>query len=322
MIAYHILCHGNFAQVARLIEALYTPDDVFLIDIDDGKYCDSTEIDGFTSKFARETNIHIMRDANIGWGASGTLRKTIRGAFELLRLDTRWQYYIVLSGQDLPLKNIATIKAELAVGAAREANYLRYGATEVLVPNELPVISQSKRIELWGDRGHTKVYAKPGAINPQTNHGARWLVDVTEVGEQGEVYIGRCDELLLKRRRTFFERYPYFEGPNWFNLHRSLLEFMIDDPFAYELYDVLRGTFIPDESFFQTYIMNTRFRDTVDWNYGRLILRPGPKPRVKVFTEEDWPQISECPELFGRKFDTRESPEIVDRVLEHIRAAA
>ena len=97
---------------------------------------------------------------------------------------------------------------------------------------------------------------------------------------------------------------------------------MIDDPFAYELYDVLRGTFIPDESYFQTYIMNTRFRDTVDWNYGRLILRPGPKPRVKVFTEEDWPQISECSELFGRKFATRESPEIVDRVLEHIRAAA
>ena len=77
MIAYHILCHGNFAQVARLIEALYTPDDVFLIDIDDGKYCDSTEVDGFTSRFARETNVHIMRDANIGWGASGTLRKTI-----------------------------------------------------------------------------------------------------------------------------------------------------------------------------------------------------------------------------------------------------
>ena len=318
MIAYHILCHDNFAQVARLIEALYSEDDVFLIDIDDGNQPDTSAI----KALAQRSNVHIVHDANIGWGAGGTLRKTIKGAFSLLRLDAQWQYYVVLSGQDLPLKSIATIKAELSDGAARQANYLRFGATEVLEPTELPMINKSQRIALWGDRGHTKVYSKPGAINPQVNHGARWLVDVTEVGEQGEVYIGNCDELLLARRRAFFEKYPFYEGPNWFNLHRSLLEFMLADPFTYELYDVLRSTFIPDESFFQTYIMNTRFRDTVDWNYGRLILRPGPKPRVKVFTGEDWPEISQCAELFGRKFDTRESPEIVDQVLEHIRAAA
>ena len=37
MIAYHILCHGNFAQVATLVEALYSTEDTFLIDIDDGQ---------------------------------------------------------------------------------------------------------------------------------------------------------------------------------------------------------------------------------------------------------------------------------------------
>jgi len=74
MIAYHILCHDNFPQVARLIESLYTPSDVFLIDIDDGKNPNTRAIDKWTSR----ENVHVKRDANIGWGASGTLRKTIR----------------------------------------------------------------------------------------------------------------------------------------------------------------------------------------------------------------------------------------------------
>jgi len=318
VIAYHILCHDNFAQVARLIDALYSPDDVFLIDIDDGKQPDVSPINALSQKH----NVHVVSDANIGWGAGGTLRKTLKGAFNLLRLNADWQYYVVLSGQDLPLKSVDAIKAQLAEGANQGLNYLRYGTTEVLDPQDLPKIHPGRNIAQWGDRGHTKVYAKPGALNPQINHGARWLVDVTEVGEKGEVYIGSCDDLLLKRRQVFFKQYPYFEGPNWFNLHRSLIEFMIDDPFAYELYDVMRSTFIPDESFFQTYIMNTQFRDSVNWNYGRLILRPGPKPRVKVFTNDDWPEISACSEIFGRKFDTRESPEIVERVLAHVQQAA
>jgi len=316
VIAYHILCHDNFDQVVRLIDALYCADDVFLIDIDDGKDPDTDALE----QFALRDNIHIVRDANIGWGASGTLRKTIKGAFNLLKLDTDWQYYVVLSGQDLPLKSIPSIKAYLSEGSSREANYLRYGATDVLDPTDLPLISNNKQISQWGDRGHTKVFAKPGVINPQTNHGARWLVDVVEIGEKGEVYIGNCDKLLLARRKAFFKQYPYYEGPNWFNLHRTLIEHMIQDPFAYELYDVLRSTFIPDESYFQTYIMNTRFRYTVDWNYGRLILRPGSKPRVKVFTLDDWPEISSCSEFFGRKFDMSQCPEIVDQVLERVRS--
>ena len=98
MIAYHILCHNNFPQVAKLLDALYSVDDVFLIDIDDGNAPDTTAIENFSSR----ENVHITRDKNIGWGGSGTLRKTIRGAFFLLDADKRWDYYITLSGQDLP----------------------------------------------------------------------------------------------------------------------------------------------------------------------------------------------------------------------------
>lgn len=311
MIAYHILCHDNFKQVSRLIESLYSESDVFLIDIDDGKVPDTNPIKSWLKK----PNVHVKRDANIGWGASGTLRKTINGAFSLLELDGDWEYYIVLSGQDLPLKSNDHIKHHLAQGAVSRTNYIRCFEASLVDLDDIPVDNNQKHCVQWGDRGHTRVYAKPGAINPQVSMYARTLVDVAEVGEEGAVYVGTADAHLRKYRESFFTRYPFHTGANWFTLHRSFLEHMVEDPFTYELYSAIKTSFIPDESFFQTCIMNGPFRDTVSQNYGRLILRPGPVPRVKIFDINDWPVIEECDELFGRKFDTRHDRKIVDTVL-------
>ncbi len=311
MIGYHILCHGNFKQVAQLIESLYHEDDFFLIDIDDGKRPDTAEIEHFASR----SNVHIHRDSNIGWGAGGTLRKTIKGALALLELDARWEYYVVLSGQDLPLKSNEHIKRSLREGSKERTNYIRACGTEVIDLASLPINNKGRKCMMWGDRGHTKIFAKPGAIDPQTSMYARTLVEVSEIGEKGEVYVGTVDPLLHRRRTGFFAQYPFHAGANWFNLHREFIEYMANDPFAYELYDVLRTTFIPDESYFQTYIMNSPFRDTVSPHYGRLILRPPPTGKVKVFDMGDWPVIESAPELYGRKFDAQTDQQIIDLVL-------
>ena len=312
MIAYHILCHGNFDQVALQIAALYDPADTFLIDVDDGQKPDMRPID----RWLKKKNVHLVRDADIGWGGGGTLRKTIRGAFSLLELDASWDYYIVLSGQDLPLKPRAAIRERLESGRAHGKSFLRSAACEILDPAEAPTLNpKGSRCTLWGDRGHTKIYACPDTINPQSSMSARWLVDITEVGQKSEVYIATADPLLHERRRAFFERHPFHIGANWFNLHRSLVEHMRSDPFAYELYDILRTTFIPDESYFQTYVMNSPFRDRVVADHTRLILRPGVKGGVKVFDTGDLERIRTGDELFGRKFDTRHDRQIVDEVL-------
>ena len=311
MIAYHILCHDNFPQVARLIESLYTPSDVFLIDIDDGKNPNTRAIDKWTSR----ENVHVKRDANIGWGASGTLRKTMSGAYALLELDSNWEYYIVLSGQDLPLKSNAHIKKVLSDGAKERTNFIRCFIAEHVALESLTAHNTGKKCMQWGDRGHTKVFAKPGAINTQVAMYARTLVDVAEVGEEGAVYVGTVDPFLHRHREAFFKEHPFYTGANWFNLHRSFVEYLAVDPFCNEIYSAIKTTFIPDESFFQTCIMNSPFKDTVSQNYGRLILRPPPVHKVKVFESSDWPVISSCAELFGRKFDTAHDKQIVDKVL-------
>jgi len=312
MIAYHILCHGNFTQVELLIASLYSEDDVFLIDVDDGQKPDLSPIDDWLKR----DNVHCRIDSNIGWGGGGTLRKTLRGALELLELSSSWQYYIVLSGQDLPLKSNAHIKQELAKGVDAGSSYLRWSRVDVPNPTSLPIVHEESKIRLWADRGHTRIFVKPDAPNPQAEFGARWQVDVCEVGENSEVYIGKCDELLLRFRRHFFSKTPYYVGANWFNLHRQLIEHMAADPFAMELYEVLRTTFIPDEAYFQTYLLNSTLANTAVLDNSRLILRPGPKPRVKVLEMADLAAISNGPELFGRKFDIEHDAEVVNHVLQ------
>lgn len=311
MIAYHILCHDNLKQVATLIDALYTDQDTFLIDIDHGQNPDMKPL----SRFRFLPNVHITRDANIGWGAGGTLRKTMKGAFALLEMNRDWQYYVVLSGQDLPLKSNDTIREVFTAGHAEKTNFIRCHLAEPVSLDAIPVNNTSTQRKLWGDRGHTKIYGRVGTIDPQAHMYARRLVDVTEVADLGEVHVGTCDPLLMQRRDNFFDKYPFHVGANWFNLHRSLIEYMVEDPLTYEMYDVMRTTFIPDESFFQTYIKSSPFRDTVSQHYGRLILRPAPVGKVKVFERTDWSTIEQSPDLFGRKFDTRHDSRIVSQVL-------
>lgn len=311
MIAYHILCHGNFKQVALLIDSLYTREDTFLIDIDDGQKPDTRAL----KKFAGLDNVEIVRDSNIGWGAGGTLRKTLKGAFRLLA-SGNWRYYVVLSGQDLPLKSNDHIKNRLSRGEADKTNFIRVSPALPVDMASVPINNKSGKVVMLGDRGHTKVFARPDTIDPQVAFGARWRVDVTEVADRGEVYIGTADPLLMRFRESFFEKYPFYVGANWFNLHRSLVEYMYKDPFTYELYEVLRTTFIPDESYFQTYLKNSPFRNRISCDYGRLILRPGPIPRVKVFDVDDWREIETSDALYGRKFDINRDKKVVRQVLE------
>lgn len=97
---------------------------------------------------------------------------------------------------------------------------------------------------------------------------------------------------------------------------------MSNDQFALELYGILKTTFVPDESYFQTYIKNSKFRDSTSQDYGRLILRPDTVPRVKIFDISDLDTIRNCEELYGRKFDSTHDCEVIDAVLESRESSA
>lgn len=120
-----------------------------------------------------------------------------------------------------------------------------------------------------------------------------------------------CFEFGNKILRTFFKRSylrdvtPYI-GNQWVILSRKFCEFVSYDAEVKRFKKFYRNTFIPDEGFFQTVIMNTSYKAKIvnddkriiDWvPLGTIKLRP------RDFTSKDAKFLLASQGLFARKFD-------------------
>jgi len=106
---------------------------------------------------------------------------------------------------------------------------------------------------------------------------------------------------------------PYI-GNQWMILSRKFCEFVCYSPDVERFKEFYRHTFIPDEAFFQTLIMNTSYKGTIvnddkriiDWvPLGTIKLRP------RDFTSKDAEFLLASRGLFARKFDETVDPRIL-----------
>ncbi|HKP20230.1 MAG TPA: beta-1,6-N-acetylglucosaminyltransferase [Thermoleophilaceae bacterium] len=120
---------------------------------------------------------------------------------------------------------------------------------------------------------------------------------------------------LTARRRLPPGLLPYTGSAHWC-LSRDCLEHVARaDP---ELVRFFRRSAVPDESFFQTLLMNSPLAGTlvnddlryVDWSEG------GPSPRV--LTSYDLERMVRSSALFARKFDPRVDAAVIDALDAHI----
>ena len=115
---------------------------------------------------------------------------------------------------------------------------------------------------------------------------------------------------------------PYI-GNQWMIVSRRFCEFVCHDPKAERYKAFYRNTFIADEGFFQTVMMNTLVhgdivsddKRMIDWvPDGDIKLRP------RTFTVEDAAQLTASDDLFARKFDAEVDAGVLDILESHLRA--
>jgi Core-2/I-Branching enzyme len=116
---------------------------------------------------------------------------------------------------------------------------------------------------------------------------------------------------------------PYI-GTQWKAVTRAFCDFVCHDARAARFKAFYRKSFIPDEGFFQSVMLNTPGHGeivnddlrTIDWvPDGKGELRP------HVFTAADALRLKFSPDLFARKFDATEDANILD-ILERYLAAS
>lgn len=125
--------------------------------------------------------------------------------------------------------------------------------------------------------------------------------------------------------RAFLKDAKPFIGTQWKVVTREFCEFACHDPAAARFKRFYSRTFIADEGFFQTLMLNAfhpcaQIDDdlrTIDWvPDGDVKLRP------RTFVARDALRLTFSPDLFARKFDADEDDEILDLLETHLETRA
>ena len=164
-IAYFILAHHKPRQFARLFDALYHPDDRFLVHVD--RKSPLSVRDAIGRHVRDRPNVDLLPSRRITWGGWSLAELYLDAIRAMLARDGGWRWFANLSGQDFPIKPRDAIRAEL--NAAPDRNYVE--ATPI------DAFPESERRLLRGRLGNRFVEVRDQVF--QTNVPASRPADVT-----------------------------------------------------------------------------------------------------------------------------------------------
>jgi Core-2/I-Branching enzyme len=308
-IAYLILAHNQPKQLVRLIERLHQPGVYFFVHLDKK----SKDYAILADQLAPYPQVRLISTQDINWMGFNMVKATI----DLLNLATtsgiHFKYYVLLSGQDYPIKSNAFINDFFE---KNETDFMSYNAL-----NHFPR-SFADKVRYYHN------YDFP-YTNPRHQKKIPALV---------YLYFGIQKRLkkFLPKRRFYRDMVPYF-GSQWFALtHHTvsyILSFIKENPGYLKF---MRHTEGPDETFFPTIVMNSprqsnlydyekyqqwlktrKEHDLFEQSYSSLRYmdwseRGKPKPAILDTTYFDI--LASNKNLFARKFDESLSADLLAQI--------
>ena len=273
-VAYIVSAYKLPAQLERLLRRLDGPGVSFAV-----------HVDAKTSRATWDEMVARCGDLDVAWlprhrsqwGGFGHVRATLKGIDHVVESGVPFDYAVLLTGQDYPLRPPAEIAGFL--GGAGGRSFMRH----ILLP-----------WEQWGPRG-----------------------GLDRVEDWHIITYRRLHLALPLRRRLPGGLEPYGGSAYWC-LSSALVHFV--HGFLSENPDYVRffeHVFVPDEIFFQTIVMNSELRDTVE-NDDLRYLDWSREPAPAVLTRDDLPALVTAPQLFARKFDETVDAEILDALDRHL----
>lgn len=151
------------------------------------------------------------------------------------------------------------------------------------------------------------------AIRPDTMH---------RVNHIALEWFGRIFRTRIARK--FLKDVTPYIGTQWMIVSREFCEFVCHAPEALRYKRFYRRSFIADEGFFQTIMMNAAPHGEIVPNDLRMIdwIPDGEiKLRPRTFELDDAAALLASDDLFARKFDMNEHPRILDILEAHITAS-
>jgi hypothetical protein len=300
MLAFIILAHRLPNQLASLLSVLRSPHAQVYLHID--RRAPVAPFNRALGQAPFDDPVCLARRST-RWGGPGMVDASLDG---LARgLADGCEYFMLISGQDFPLRPIEEIVEFAATAGPR--SYLESFA--------LPTTR-------WRFGGHDRTdfytYDLLGRRETCIPRGE----DVSFFNWRGRMLNQalRLRTALMPPRRFPAYARP-FGGSQWWNLSRTAAEHVLrflDEHPDYRAYH--EYTLAPDELFFQSILLGNEFagRDQLANDSLRFMVFPEGASHPRTLTVDDLPAIGASDELFARKFDATVDETVLRRLREHV----
>lgn len=287
-VAYLVTAYRELRHLERLCGALAREDPSALVvvqfDVGSPLAASATEL---------EADVHLTR-APIRWGDGSYVRALLDSLRGLMAEP--WDWVLVLSGQDYPLRPLAELHMLLERGTCTS-----YAPAYDRLPAAAPAPDLVHRYTYrywWARRPWPRALralARRSDPIVSTLSGGRVRIQPRPRGDGPGVGI--------RRRRTIFsEARPCHMGSDYVAMQRdacaSLLRLLDDEP---EVLEHFAQSFVPSEALFASVL---RWNDPVSVaNRNFHFMRFSGRANPRLLVPADLPELWEIGAVFGRKFD-------------------
>ena len=271
MIAILINTHKNKEQTQRLINKLRHKEVDIYVHIDK-----KFEVESF------ENAKTITKRYDIKWGDESII-KCIISSLEEITKEKEYVHYILLSGQDYPIKSIDEI-----------VNFLK----------------QNKNKEFLD-------YKKIGTGKNEWNVSNRYSY------YRYENRIINFISRKLWNKREIIKNTNHYGGSLWWILTNDSIKYIISEYHSKKILNKLKHTVCIDEVFFQTILCNSKFKkNIINQNYRYIDwsdhMQGKNKGNPNILKEKDYQKIITSNNFFARKFDLKIDSKILDMLDNYI----
>ena len=280
-----VQCHKNPKQINLLLDALNDPSLDIYIHID--------KKSNIGSEIKTGERIHILPDeyrVDVGWAEFSQVEATLN-LMRYAAVRGEYGHYLLCSGQDYPLVKASELSDFLNESA--DFNFVQIWASKNGGGN---ANNYDKRTDIYYP------YSVLGNTLPK-RIAKRALVELT----------GGYNRTWSIFRRKQLENVDFYFGSQWVcisgEMEKWVEEYIKNHPEFIEFY---KHTNCPDESFFQTLLMNSPYKNKrqdylyyIDWSFG------GNSP--KNLEASDIDRMMKSGKLMARKFEDEGVIEILEK---------
>ena len=282
--AYLIIAHRYDETFKTLLQMLDSDENDIFVHMDKkNKKFDESKC----KKLVEKAGIFFTERTSVTWGGYSQINS------ELLLLEAatehgKYNYYHLLSGQDLPIKNNEYIKAFFSRNQGKEF-----------------VAFDKRKFECWNR--------------------VQYFYPLQEmVGRNRKKLIGRLSALMIFIQRFLhIERNKeilFQKGANWFSITDDLARYVLEKKDWIKR--VFKNTICCDEVFLQTVVVNSPYVDSVykyaieqNTEAAAVRLVDWKRGEPYVFRKWDYQELMDSQMLFARKFDCEHDADIVKKIM-------